>query len=202
MRDNATNGGVQEMKAWLIVILSLLPLQGFADIYRIVDKDGYVTFTDTPQKGATKINLPLSQVYSASTHATEHSNKQNNPASRPTAPAPPATKADMDYYRQVQIVSPKNQETIQNSGGKLEVAVGLVPNLRSGDKLVVAIDDEPVTESVDQNASFVLQGIPRGTHRLQAYVMAADTHILKSSEVMTVYMHQASLGQNNKTKAQ
>lgn len=185
------------MKKWFIASLLLFPLLGLADIYRMVDKDGYVTFTDTPQKGATKINLPLAQVYSTSNN-TAGSSSQSKKTTPTPPPRPATTKTDVTYYQQVQIISPKNGETIQNSGGKLEVAVGLMPNLRTGDKLVISVDDEPVTESTDQNVSFVLQGIPRGTHRLQAYVMAVDTHILKSSEIVTCYIHQASLGPQNK----
>ena len=183
------------MKKWFAILcIGFLPLKGFADIYRIIDSDGYVSFTDKPQKGAVKINLPPSQSYSSTTSDSKNLNNtlSSNTLSSSSPNNNPSASKSAFSYEKLQITSPADQASIQNTGGQVEIMVMISPKLRSGDKLVIALDDEPVAESAESNTSFVLQSVPRGTHHLQSYVMGSDTHILKSSDIITIYVHQQS----------
>ena len=49
------------MKRYLFTVLCFFPLLAHAEIYRAVDADGHVTYSNTPIKGGKKLNLePLS----------------------------------------------------------------------------------------------------------------------------------------------
>jgi hypothetical protein len=178
---------------WLSVLL-IVPVIAQADIYRMLDSDGHVIFTDKPLRGASKVSLPPLQSYSS--HSSEAltpplaMNRGGDRTGKNILPVP--SSGSSDYYQGVTIASPVDQATIQNTAGQLEVSLSMNPDLRAGDKVMLTIDDEPVGEAAESNVTFKLDGIPRGTHKLQAFIMGADTHILKNSDIVTVYIHQAS----------
>jgi hypothetical protein len=176
--------------------LCLLPMMASAEIYRSVDSDGNVIFSDKPVRGAKNVTLPPLQSYTSAV-STSASNAESAAKAEDVtvATSQPAKRSPFGghVYDEIAISAPANQATIQNSGGKLDVNVTLTPTLHRGDKLIITIDDEPVAESGEPNVGFLLEAIPHGSHQLQAYVMGPDTHIVKSSPEITFYMQQTGV---------
>lgn len=164
-----------------LALLCMLPSVA-AEIYRYVDPENGVEFSDMPRPGAERIVIPETQ---------------RAPAARllPAAPAAPAA-ADVATgtavpYEQVQITDPLDQGTVRDNSGNMLVSVALKPGLQVpfGHKLQLLLDGEPVSTGTAIN--FSLSGIDRGTHTLEAVVLGADDTPLASSPTTTFHLHRA-----------
>lgn len=104
------------MKAVLTVMLMLAGAQAWAEIYKKVDEDGRVTYSNVPSKGAQKLNLePLNTV----------------PASKPKSQSPdnfPRVDSDTqkgrDYKRRQLLENELAQEMNQLEEAKKALAEG------------------------------------------------------------------------------
>ncbi len=100
--------------------------------------------------------------------------------------------AHADAYQSVQIVSPGPEETVHDNNGDVGVTVTMAPQLRAGtgDHLVLLLDDK--VAAAGPVAVFQLNGIDRGSHKLQVRIEAASGAILATSPPVTFYMWRAS----------
>lgn len=103
-------------------------------------------------------------------------------------------------YDTVRIIVPRDQATVHDNEGNLDVSVEVSPPLSSdaGDHIVFLLDGRTVASGTDVRIR--LTGVDRGTHTLQAQVAAADGTLLLASPVTSFYMWRASRlhrGRNN-----
>jgi hypothetical protein len=90
----------------------------------------------------------------------------------------------------IEIVQPANDETVHDNQGNLGVQVAVSPNLAPGAGIALLLDGQPVAQEAD--ATFLLSGIERGTHTLEAQVVDANGATLAASQPVTFHMWQAS----------
>ena len=171
----------------LAVFCLIFSASVFADsIYKSVDEEGNVVFTDKPIKGAKEIKLRKAQSIAA-------------PETKPFKYTPAQKKEKKDEYTKLLITSPVNDSTIHSNDGKLTVAVSLEPALNEKDQLVLYLDGQQV--STGKATQFSLSGIERGTHNLSVGVMT-DGKILQRSNAVVFYLRKVSvLSPTNKSKS-
>ena len=163
----------------LIVILTLpiALLASAGELYKIVHKDGSVTYTDTPQAGAVEVDMSKSN--SAVMPALNKGTSQ--------LPSKRVAKAFPDYS--LSIVSPADQQTIRNNLGKVTVNGRITP-IGNG-KFELYLDGALAQTSTAP--SFQLQNVVRGEHSIQIKFIHHTGKILASSESSVFFMHQASV---------
>lgn len=93
-------------------------------------------------------------------------------------------------YDDVRIVEPVPEATLHDNLGNVQVRVAVVPALRAGDRVEVLLDGKPAAAGAALR--FELRGVERGTHTLQARVLAGDGKALKGSPPVTFHLWQAS----------
>lgn len=105
----------------------------------------------------------------------------------------PAAAQTPTPYSAIEWVAPRPGQTIHDNSGNVPVELAIEPPLRAadGDRLGVAVDGRPLPQRW-ATPSFVVPGIDRGEHQLQAFVVAADGRRLAASEPLTFYLWQAS----------
>ena len=169
------------MRAVLITLLLVLPWCGQAAVYKWVDPDtGNVVYSDQPRKGAEQLELPEAQTY----HAPP-------PAPQGVAPVPPA-KPTISYSR-FAIVSPKDKQTIRNTGGMVDMTLTVKPKLdvAAGHRISVVLDNKR-EYGPTKDPHFTLKGVVRGTHTLQALIKDPDGQVLAKTDPVTIYVKQHS----------
>jgi hypothetical protein len=138
----------------LLMIISL----GYADkVYKSVDAQGNVVFSDTPQPDAVEIELKALQSYSppaASRQVQATAKKSKNL---------PMKKFE---YSVLSIVSPPDGGTVWDNLGNITVAIGVQPQLDPGDKVRLLLDGNTVGESASQY-EFLIEDVDRGEHQLE-----------------------------------
>lgn len=160
-----------------ILTLSTVLTASAGDLYKIVHKDGSVTYTDTPQLGAVEIDMSKSN---SATMPALNSGAGQLPAKR-------VTKAHPNY--ELNIVSPIDQETIRNNIGKVTVS-GQISPIGNG-KFELYLDGALAQTSTAP--SFQLQNVVRGEHVIQIKFIHHTGKILASSKPSVFFMHQASV---------
>jgi hypothetical protein len=152
----------------ILVILIMSPLSATAQIYKSVDADGKVTFTDQPD-GNTK------------SEAVEISTPNTLPAV--AAPATPRTKpVSGNNYSSVAITSPTNNSIIANGLLPFTVTANTQPSLQEGHTLQLKINGEIHSTSTGS--------MPRGEHQFQVLVIDEDKQVLKQSAPVKVFVYR------------
>jgi Domain of unknown function (DUF4124) len=148
-------------------------------VYKWVDAQGNVHYTDHPLPGAVKVQLPKTQTY--------------QPASADGVPMPSADEAapqaSTTGYQQLEIASPTSKATIWYTD-QVPVSVSLTPALRSGDTLTYHLDGQTIGPTSDTSVTF--KNVERGEHTVSVTLNAANGASLSANPV-TFYVRQKSI---------
>ena len=153
-----------------------------ARIYRTVDENGNVVFTDVPPKDqAETVELGQSNQY------TPEAASGRTRANRDALAAEEEEAPQIISYEWVNIESPGDDEAIRNNAGNLTIVVGSSPTVdRSvGHSIEVLLDGQPQSASEDPLS---LENVDRGTHTLVARIIDQDGEILATSNPVTFHM--------------
>lgn len=152
-----------------------------APVYRHVDAQGNVVYSDEPGAGSRVDLKPITVVdpTGGETRANPH---------RSVAPE----AAAVEYERFV-ITSPGDQQTLPTGqAGTVQVKLAIEPALQRGDRVQLRVDDK-VSQSPMHTSVFVLSQLSRGEHRLQAELVDARGQVRLSTPPVTLYVQRASV---------
>ncbi len=152
-----------------------------AAVYRTVDPEGNVIFTDQPASGAEEVELPPVPTYQAP--------RYRPPASRPDdAASPPAPG-----YRKFAVVSPAPDETVRDNPGNVTVVLAIEPDLdkAAGDRIQIYLDGKPVGKPTT-SLQAVLSNVDRGEHRVSAAIVDRNKKTIRRTEPVRFFLHRQS----------
>lgn len=170
---------------WLPLLLVVSAGAVAEDVWRWVDQDGVIHFSDRPHPGAERIQVGPVQSFSAPALP---------PPREATADQPDESDEPAVSYSRVEITSPAAGETLWNIGGELSVQVALQPQLAAGHELRIYFDGNPAEGIPQGSGQITLSEVYRGEHTLRAAIFDAEGRELASSETITFYVQQTSIG--------
>lgn len=140
-------------------------------LYRWVDENGVIHFSDSPREGAQdpsqdeyKVRAP-----NVSRSPRPRPSESTNGASSGDADASPAVPAPVGY-QSLSISSPRNGDTLWNIGGILSVNLQVSPALQPGDGIVILMDGQVMTPTPSTRTNITLSNVYRGEHVLVAAI--------------------------------
>jgi hypothetical protein len=148
----------------LILALALMPSMGTADsMYKWVDAQGNVHYSDKPAPGATKIDVPKVSTFTPPQPVAPPcvECKRFRPDGAPTD-ANSATTG----YTAITISAPTDQETLWNVPS-VTVSVDVKPALQPGDSVTITLDG---ASKVVNGTSATFDDVDRGQHTITASV--------------------------------
>src|SRR6185437_8495952 len=149
---------------------------GATTLYRWVDAQGVIHFSDTPQPGAQKMQVSPAQTFPSTSVPTGE-----------VAPRP-----SQQVY-QVCAISQPNAEQSFYAPEMVGISVRLVPELRAGDQLAVSVDGHALSSIEGSAVDFELPMPDRRAHMLQAVVRDSNGRTLCASPSVTFYVQRPSL---------
>lgn len=166
------------LRPFLVLLPLLAAGLAYAQAYKWVDEDGVVHFSDRPQPGAERLELPRSSAP-----------RPTLPNSRtPTALADPAGEADEPFsYESLAISSPGPEETLWNIEGILNVTLAVQPGLQPGHRVRVYFDGE---NREVRGTSFQIEEVWRGVHNIQAEIVDQAGELMIRSRTNRFYVQQ------------
>ena len=158
------------------IVVLLLAQSAAAEIYRWVDENGVVHYTDKPPRpGAEPARLPAIQTVAPRQLAAPPQGTDE----RDTQPAAP------DY--RVAISRPAPDEVIRDPSPSMTAAASVTPPLQPGHGLNFYFDGTLVNPAPTQASTVSLPPVYRGTHTLSVDVVDAGGRVLASSNQVSFH---------------
>jgi len=159
------------MKNFLAFTLVLSAFSIHAEIYRGVDEDGNVFFTDTEQENSELIPTPTPNTV--------------------TMPKLEAKKPELvedkkeSVYKTFSIISPTHDATIKENSGNITVNLLIKPklNVDEGDAIRISIDNQVVAKRTT-SLSIPIPNVDRGSHNLKAELINRSGKTIMSQSVL------------------
>lgn len=171
------------MRVSLFFALLLTSLLASAQsIYKTVDEEGRVTYSDQPPKQSQKAESP--ELPPVNSVPEQQVSRSNDARERDTE-----TEPEVQYA--IELVSPQSEASIPPGQRDLPISVYLEPALQPDHTLIYYLDNEPIAET--RSLQHTVQEIIRGTHTIQVEVLDAQGQSLSSSNSVTIHVHRPSL---------
>ncbi|MGI2195885.1 DUF4124 domain-containing protein [Shewanella baltica] len=166
------------MRSLTLIGLVLFSMLAQATVYKWVDKDGKVHYSDEPQPNAQVVELKektLNQI-ALPLPKTDSNN---------------ANQAIESIQYKVNITSPAEEETVRDNNGDFDVVATITPELKSQYLMVLKLDGTPVVQP-QIGGTFKLKNIDRGEHTLVVDALTQNGKVFASSSPRKIFLHQAA----------
>lgn len=170
------------MKYYAFLLL-LIGLTVHADVYRSVDKQGNVSFSDTSTDNAEKIELQESYIYSPP-DIIDLADDEPSPSSNVEV------EISVPEYTLV-ITAPSQNEAIRENAGNVTISTSVIPalNAERGDKLIFSLDGQLKSETQDAT-SYIFMNVDRGSHIVTVSVVDKMGNTLKTSKSILFHLQR------------
>jgi hypothetical protein len=170
------------MRTFLFTLMSLAcTVAVSATVYKWVDENGVVHFSDQPHENAEKVQLKAPQTYTPS----------KTPAGPPQAPRQTGSKPAA-AYQSCAVSEPANDQVFTNTD-TVTAGVTVQPAVRPGDTAVVTLDGQRVPGVPASGGQFTISPVDRGTHSIQMTVQDSSGATVCTSPSVTFHVQQPSL---------
>ena len=154
---------------YILISIALICAPALAGVYKYVDENGNVVFTDAPpvEQQTEEVELPeiqTSEKYrpSGSTYSAPGTKKSGKRS---------GAQARFDFS-----LSPEDGATIRANGGQITASVNITPAPEIPVTVNFYVDGALVAES--ESTSAVLTGLDRGSHSIEAELIASETGMI------------------------
>ena len=161
----------------ILASLVLAPALAATTVYRWVDEQGVVHFSDQPHPGAQKMHVEDAPTFPA-------------PQIPRTPSAAPA--AEQGPTASCAIVSPGDQQNLMNTYS-VSGSIRLPEQLDSGDRVVLMLDGKVLAGAAEISGACHIPEIDRGAHTLAAQVQSPGGQVICQTPQITFFVHQPSV---------
>jgi hypothetical protein len=173
------------MRIWQLALVCLLVgvVCRAAAVYKWIDADGVVHYSDQPTPGAEKIQ-------------TGTSSGRTGPSTTAPAAAKPVEKpkkrgSALDYD-EFAIISPTQNQTFFGDTA-VTVRLNLVPELRPNQAITWNLNGKVLDDQASDATLFTLDNLPRGSYSLAATIVDQTTGESASAETVSFVVQQHSV---------
>jgi hypothetical protein len=147
-------------------------------VYKIIQPDGTVEFTDTPPPDAPAQRIEVQPLNSA------------QPLAPPSGSSSQSANGAPAGYSQFRITRPTDGESIRDNAGNVNIDLSLQPTLRRGDKIDLSLDGQSIGGG--RATGITLTDMDRGSHSIEAVVKNANGQVVARSNSVTFTLQRRS----------
>jgi hypothetical protein len=144
-------------------------------IYKTVNKDGTVTFSDQPSPGATEVDF-----------ASNTSTVVQNPSVKTKQLKTIKQKEQIEYT--LNVMSPSEDETIRSHKG--DVSISAMVNPSADGYYQLSLNDKKLRSTP---GTFLVEDLPRGEYSYQINFVSTSGKVIASSSVRRFFVHKPSV---------
>lgn len=162
---------LNQTRLMITLIVSCLSFTAAAEVYKTVDKNGRVTYSDVPPADSSAKPVELKTI-----------NSLPKPPSVPVTAAPAPAPAQ-EY--QVRLTAPANGTTLLASERSVEIVADLNgQSVTDGLLLSFKVDGNEIQKTGETSITFA--NPPPGEHKLSVDLVDEENHVLAQSEAVTL----------------
>ena len=161
----------------------LLSVSVAAEVYRQVDAQGNVTYTDEPsgQSPAEKVKIrPITTVTLPKPEAVREPEQLREKVQK-----------EGSAYSRVGFIAPGDEQAFYSGSGNVSFQVSSSPGLQRGHKYEVTLDGQPVGQS--EEGTVTVHNIDRGTHQAGVGIVDRSGITIKTGETIRFTVHRPSV---------
>jgi hypothetical protein len=168
---------------FLLLLLISLATATHAEVYRSIDKQGNIIFSDTSSDNAEKIELKESYTYTPPVIIDIVNDD---------SPPPPVEIAVPEYS--LVITAPGQNEALRENAGDITIISTITPelNIERDDKLIFSLDGQLKSE-VQNATSYTFTNVDRGSHIAVVSVVDITGKVIKSSKSILFHVLRAGV---------
>ncbi len=162
-----------------------------AQVYKTVDKDGNVTYTDKPpEDGAKPMDLPpLSVIETPGYGKTARQEAEEAEAAGREKEV--SLKTLRNNFKDFAIISPLQEESVWRSDGPLSIAWSASHQLVEGMRVQIFLDGQ---QQANTTAPMIpVSGLERGEHTVTATIKDVRNRTVATAQPITFYVRQSGL---------
>jgi hypothetical protein len=176
----------------ILLVILLFSSTAFAqgDIYKVVDKDGNVTFTDQPPNdGAQPLDLPPLSVIETDIQVPETAAA----GSAADEPKPPTIRQLRKQFRDFKITRPQPEETFWGTANSVFVSWGSSQPIPQSMSAMLFVDGAGQSASAMGGVTLTLD---RGEHQVYAQLRDQQNRRIVTTDTVTFFVKQHSANFN------
>ncbi|MEM7096612.1 MAG: DUF4124 domain-containing protein [Pseudomonadota bacterium] len=161
-----------------------------AEIYKIVDEDGNVIFTDIPPKE----NPKSYEIKASSSYAPPPTDISEDAESRRGANFGPTAEdlaVEEINYNSIDFAFPAEDQAIRENSGTVTFSLRIDPALQADHVVRFSVDGQVVQKA--PATSFTVEHMDRGTHVVQAQILDGKGMVLASTNPLTFHLQRVSV---------
>jgi hypothetical protein len=189
--NNGMNKGLKikaGMAGLFVLACTLYADQATAAVYKVVDAEGNVTYTDqAPADGAAPMELPELSVIDTNYVKEAPAAEAGADAATPAELTPRELRK---MYQDFRITRPVPEETFWGTGNTVVISWGSSAALQPNMQVRVFVDDEAQVGTEDGMLALTLD---RGEHTVFADLLDGRGRKIKSTEKVTFFIKQQSV---------
>ena len=170
-----------------------------AQVYKTVDKDGNVTYTDKPPvDGSKPMDLPpLSVIETPEYGKTARQEAEEAEAAGVQKDVP--LKTLRNNFRDFAIISPLQEESVWRPDGPISIAWSSSNQLIEGMRVQIFLDGQ---QQANTTAPMIpVSGMDRGEHTVTAQIKDARNRTIATAEPITFYIRQPGLSNQARSRS-
>ena len=163
------------------VTLLLATPTSWAEVYRHVDAQGNVTFSDEPMKGSEAVKVkPVTTITLPKPETVREPQKLRKEVERKGA-----------SYDKLAFAYPQDDQAFHSGNGTVTFQIQSTPGLKPGHKYEITLDGQPVGQST--SGSVTVPNIDRGTHNAVAHIVDRNGVQVKTGQPIRFTVHRPSI---------
>lgn len=156
-------------------------------LYRWVDDQGRVHYSDQPQPQAEAVEIADPATFKS----VKPQQRQAEPAAETGETLP--VEETFPGYDSVRITAPKPDQVLWNLGSVLTVNISLQPSLEPGHSVQVFYNGKEVEDWPKRAFSHQIANVYRGTHTVSVSISDASGKQIATGDAVTFYVKQTSI---------
>jgi hypothetical protein len=171
-------------RPWIVVGLLAAAAGQAAVVYKWIDADGVVHYSDQPAPGAEKIAMGASSERSGTSFGAKNVTA--------TIAAPKKAPSSPQDYTQFEIASPVPDETFTGNA-PVNAHLNLNPSLLPNHAITWYLNGSPVADQSSESVNITLKDLARGSYSIAATVVDSESGESRSTEGVTFYVREPSM---------
>jgi len=183
------NTRVNMIFVWASLLL-MFSASAQSQIYKQVDKNGNVTYTDqVPPDGSKPMVLPELSIIHLDSETEIPSDSGEEVAVEPATPSEPTPRDLRRMYRDFRITRPVQEESLWGAENMVVISWGSSTALRDDMQVNVFVDGQPKPTTGDNMLALTLD---RGEHQVYAELLDARGRRIVTTDAVTFFIKQNS----------
>lgn len=143
--------------AVILVIAAMLPVTAFSGIYKYLDENGNVAYSDKPVDGAKKLHI---RVHDPSAEEDDIETSEDGEFNEDD---------EVIEYQALEMLNPTPGKVVSDRSGSVQVILLPQPRLSPRHKLIITVDGKDISRG--QHTNINLTNVARGPHTVSARII-------------------------------